>query len=172
MKHWTWLNHIKGEQKKTSLSVQHPNFWQKLQKMEIKMQTSFFYVHEVKNEWWTIFQSPIATEIWIMLVLDGNSEMYVKLIIFIIHQLLTILENSYLGSYWALNNGSSLIFYLMDLEKWCLHLYLHFLHFLPKIVMLNCWTFREVFICSPFMLVTKKNKICSSPVRTPSDTPY
>ena len=118
--------------------------------MEIKMQTSFFYVHEVKNEWWTIFQSPIATEIWIMLVLDGNSEMYVKLIIFIIHQLLTILENSYLGSYWALNNGSSLIFYLMDLEKWCVHLYLHFLYFLLKIVMLNCWTFREVFICSPF----------------------
>ena len=33
--------------------------------MEINMQTSFFYVHEVKNEWWNIFQSPIASEIWI-----------------------------------------------------------------------------------------------------------
>ena len=46
---------------------------------------------------------------------EDYAEMYVKLIIFIIHQLLTILENWYLGSYWALNNGSPLIFYLMDI---------------------------------------------------------
>ena len=49
------------------------------------------------------------------------SEMYLDLIIFIIHQLFTILKKQYLGTYWALKNGSPLIFYLMDIEKRCLH---------------------------------------------------
>ena len=37
--------------------------------------------------------------------------MYVKLIIFIIHLLLNLLDNAYLVSYWALNNDSPLIVY-------------------------------------------------------------
>ena len=38
---------LKGEAKKLR-NVQYENVWQKLKKLEIKMQTSIFYVHEVK----------------------------------------------------------------------------------------------------------------------------
>ena len=55
-------------------------------------------------------------------------------IIFTFHQLLTILENWYIGSYWALNNGSPFIFYLIDIEKICLDFYFHFLNLLPKLL--------------------------------------
>ena len=54
------------------------------------------------------------------------SEMYMNLIIFIIHQLLTILENSYLGSYWALQNGSPLIVYLMDIKTKIISIFYRF----------------------------------------------
>ena len=69
-----------------------------------------------------------------------------KLIIFILHHLLTILENSYLGNYWALKNGSPFIFYHMDIEIRCLYLYFHFLQFLPSFLMLNIW--RDFLYCS------------------------
>ena len=49
------------------------------------------------------------------------SEMYVKLIIFIIHQLFTILEKTYLGTYLALKNGSPPILFTMEIEKKCMH---------------------------------------------------
>ena len=49
------------------------------------------------------------------------SEMYAKLIICIIYQLFTNLENEYLGNYWALKNGLPLILFTMDIEKRCMH---------------------------------------------------
>ena len=55
-----------------------------------------------------------------ILVSDSKSkysEIYVKLIIFIIQQFLTILESSCLGTHRALINGSPLIFLLKDIEK-------------------------------------------------------
>ena len=63
--------------------------------------------------------------------------MYVKVIIFISTQLLTILEKEYLSTYWALKNGSPLIFNLMDMEKGLMHFQFHFPHLFPKILMLN-----------------------------------
>ena len=65
--------------------------------------------------------------------------MYVKLIIFIVHQLLTILENLYLGSYLALKNGSPLMFYHMDIEKNMSVFLFPFSTIFAKILMLNIY---------------------------------
>ena len=70
-----------------------------------------------------------------------------KLIIFMIHQLLTIFENSYLGIYWALKNGSPLIFYLMDREKdVCIFIFIFYCFYQTY----SCWKLNElVFFTHP-----------------------
>ena len=57
--------------------------------------------------------------------------------LWMIHQLLTIFGNSYLGNYGTLKNGLPLIFYLLDIEKTFFHFYFHFLHLWWKLFMLN-----------------------------------
>ena len=54
------------------------------------------------------------------------SEMYVKLIVCIIYQLFTTLENKYLGTYWALKNGSPLILFTKDKQKRCMQFHTTF----------------------------------------------